>query len=87
MLAPGSRYGSAGGGIGDDEGFGRSEESKRDTTWLSRFKRGMKLRMGEVRFQNEAFTRDMAVALSKEWSEEADDARREGLESLMCFMS
>lgn len=85
-----STFGAAGGGIGDDGGFGRREESKRDTTWLARFMRGMKLRMGEVRFQNEAFMSDMAVALhhfvSKAWSEEEDEERRESLESLMCYV-
>ena len=58
--------------------------------WITRFKRGMQLRMGQVRYQNEAFTGEMAVALhhlvEPEWREEQDEFRREELESMMCYV-
>jgi hypothetical protein len=62
----------------------------RDRSWVVRFKRGMRLRMGEVKYQNEPFTGDMALALhvliDKEWSLERDEIKRERLESLMCYV-
>jgi len=70
--------------------FGRGGASSRNRTWLSRFKRGMRLRMGEVRYQNEPFTSDMALALheliTEEWSVEIEDSKKEKLESLMCYV-
>ena len=46
--------------------------------------------MGEVKYQNEPFTGDMALALHKlinnEWSVEGDKTKRERLESLMCYV-
>ena len=70
--------------------FGRGGASSRNRAWLSRFKRGMRLRMGEVRYQNEPITGDIVLALhervSEEWSAERDDKKREKLESLMCYV-
>ena len=62
----------------------------RDRSWVVRFKRGMRLQMGEVKYQNEPLTGDMALALhvliDKEWSLERDETKKERLESLMCYV-
>ena len=58
--------------------------------WFSRFMRGVKLRMGEVKYQNEPLTSEMVLALDQlltaEWLGTTDERERERLEELMCFV-
>ena len=58
--------------------------------WFRRFMRGVKLRMGQVRYQNEPLTPEIILGLdaiiTEEWRNSLDDAHRESLEELMCFV-
>ncbi|EJK47337.1 hypothetical protein THAOC_33949 [Thalassiosira oceanica] len=58
--------------------------------WFARFLRGVKLRMGQVRYQNEPLTSEMVLALDQlitfEWHRTTDDRERERLEELMCYV-
>jgi hypothetical protein len=58
--------------------------------WFRRFMRGMKLRMGEVKYQNEALTSKMVNGLSdmleETWRAMGHEQQRERLEELMCYV-
>ena len=58
--------------------------------WFRRFMRGMKLRMGEVKYQNEALTSKMVNGLSdmldETWRAMEHEQQRERLEELMCYV-
>ncbi|EJK54877.1 hypothetical protein THAOC_25457 [Thalassiosira oceanica] len=58
--------------------------------WFARFLRGVKLRMGQVRYQNEPLTSEMVLALDQlitaEWLRTTDERERERLEELMCYV-
>ena len=58
--------------------------------WFKRFMRGLKLRTGEERRQNEALTSAMVNALdeliSRQWLASSDEKERERLEELMCYI-
>ena len=64
--------------------------SPTDQRWFHRFVQGMKLRMGEVRFQNEALTSKQVLGLSAmlddAWNRSTKDTHKERLEELMCFI-
>ena len=61
-----------------------------DKEWFRHFCTGMKWRMGEVKFQNEALTPDMVVKLSEllheVWELSTDTDKRESVEELMSFV-
>jgi hypothetical protein len=56
--------------------------------WFTRFKQGMKLRMGEIRIQNNPFTSEIVLALDKVCEEvwASDPQRRADVEDLMCYI-
>ena len=58
--------------------------------WYTRLTRGMKLRMGVVRFQNKALTSQMVLAmediLEGKWQRTNNPERRESIEELMSFV-
>ena len=64
--------------------------SPTDQRWFHIFVQGMKLRMGEVRFQNKALTSKQALGLNVmldiAWNHSTKDTHRERLEELMCFI-
>jgi hypothetical protein len=61
-----------------------------DEEWFCRFCTGMKWRMGEVKFQNEALTPDMVVELGKllneVWELSTLEDERESVEELMSYI-
>ena len=58
--------------------------------WFRRFMRGVKLRMGQIRYQNEPLTPGIILGLdaiiTAEWMNTTDQAHKEKLEELMCFI-
>ena len=87
---------SASGYLGDPHS-GKQGEAVRfqscsvtDREWFQRFCTGMKWRMGEVRFQNEALTPAMVLGLGTLldgiWETSDDEAVRESVEELMCYV-
>ena len=58
--------------------------------WYGRFMRGVRLRMGMIRKQNEALTSPLAMAVCRaaefRWSRTELDASKEELEDTVCFM-
>lgn len=75
-----------GGGLEDKRGSSCETRGR----WFRRFMRGVKLRMGQVRYQNEPITSEIILELdaiiSAEWRETVDEERKEHLEELMCFI-
>ena len=72
---------------GGKEVFASNSPTKKE--WFRRFMRGLELRMGVVRIQNEALTSRQVLGLMRlvhaEWVE-AEDGAREKLEELICYV-
>ena len=99
-------YGAAGqhyeAGADDDNAGWESKETGWETSpshtrasplrlpFFKRFMKGLKLRTGVERRQNEALTSDMVNALdeiaTRRWNETSDEAERERIEELMCYI-
>ena len=65
--------------------------SPTDEDWWFRFNKGMKLRMGEKRVQDEAITAGMVVGLAEimdaqYWRTGVTEGEREEMEELMCYV-
>ena len=58
--------------------------------WFTRFKRGAKLRMGQIRKQNNPFTSPLVLALDKvcqeQWAEATTHQAKSDIEDLMCYV-
>ena len=58
--------------------------------WFTRFKRGAKLRMGQIRRQNSPFTSPLILALDKVcqavWETSRSEPEKRDIEDLMCFV-
>ena len=58
--------------------------------WFKRFMRGVRLRMGMIRYQNEALTSDMVLAIcnlaERDWTEATDESEKERIEETVAFM-
>ena len=78
--------------VGTALGDGMNFASVSPTTgeWYSRQARGVKLRMGVVRFQNKALTSEMSLALDdilkNEWHRSNSNAQQKMIEELMSFV-
>ncbi|EJK55078.1 hypothetical protein THAOC_25226 [Thalassiosira oceanica] len=72
------------------EPFESSSPTRRK--WFARFmQQGVKLRMGQVRYQNEPLTSEMSLLWTSssrpsKWHRTTDDRERERLEELMCYV-
>lgn len=73
-----------------DERKVKTSTSPTDGEWFQRFKLGAKLRMGQIRKQNEAFTPGIIAALDRiaedEWGGTTDDREKEELEATMVMV-
>jgi hypothetical protein len=73
-----------------DERKVKTSTSPTDGEWFQRFKLGAKLRMGQIRKQNEAFTPGLILALDKVaeelWEASVSGVDKEEIESTMVFV-
>jgi hypothetical protein len=76
--------------VEEEESIVISALSPTKRLWFIRFMRGVKLRMGVVRVQNEALTSNQVLGLMEliyeEWTEAEEGPQREALEELGCFV-
>jgi hypothetical protein len=87
---------SAAGGLGGPEASRGGEASRfescslTDKEWFHRFCTGMKWRMGEIKFQNEALTPSMVVGLGqlldRVWLLSRDEEEKQSVEELMAYV-